>query len=129
MTTLPANEHRVETRIEVEETVFIEALASTGTAPGNVIICNSLDLSANGIQVVVDDEISAGSILRLCIDMKNQEPIFLVGEIMWKRPDPDSTGHRLGFLLFESDDTDIQRWKELMAALLAQPITRPEGYD
>jgi len=129
MTTSPVDEHRVETRIEVEETVFIEVLASTGNSPGNVIMCNSLDLSANGIQVVVDDEISAGSILRLCLDLKNQEPIFLVGEIMWKRPDPDSAGYRLGFLLFESDGTDIQRWKELMAELLAQPVPRPDGYS
>ena len=129
MTTLPGNEHRVETRIEVEETVFIEVLASTGTSPGDVIICNSLDLSANGIQVVVDHEISVDSILRLCIDIKDQEPIFLVGEIMWQRPDPDSAGHRLGFLRFESDDTDIQRWKALMAVLLAQPTPRPEGYN
>jgi hypothetical protein len=50
---------------ENAETVFIEVLATTGTSLGNVIICNSLDLSANRIQVVVDDEISAGSILRL----------------------------------------------------------------
>ncbi|XOV87722.1 MAG: PilZ domain-containing protein [Pseudomonadota bacterium] len=119
MTTLPENEHRVETRLELEETVFIEVLASASNSPGNVIMCNSLDLSANGLQVVVDEEIAAGSILRLCVDLHNADPIFLVGEVKWKRPDAASDAYRLGFLLFESDDTDIQRWKEIVADMLA----------
>jgi hypothetical protein len=35
-----------------------------------------------------------------------------------ERPDPETEGFRIGFLLFESDDTDIQRWKELVAHML-----------
>jgi hypothetical protein len=41
-----------------------------------------------------------------------------VAEVKWKRPDPETEGFRIGFLLFESDDTDIQRWKELVAHML-----------
>lgn len=115
------NEHRVETRLELQETIFIEVLASDVTRPGSVIMCNSLDLSANGLQVVLDDEITAGSIFRLCIDMQENDPIFLVGEVKWKRPDPEGDGFRIGFLLFESDDTDIGRWKHLVADLLEAP--------
>lgn len=118
MTTSRENEHRVETRLELEETIFIEVLASSDDSPGNVLMCNSLDLSANGLQVVVDEEIIPGSIFRLCVDLKDAEPIFLVGEVKWARPDVNSGGYRLGFLLFESDDTDIQRWKEVVAAML-----------
>jgi hypothetical protein len=119
MTTLQDQELRVETRLELEETVFIETLASDSTKAGTIIMCNSLDFSANGLQVVIDEDISLGSILRLCIDMKDADPIFLVAEVKWKRPDAESEGFRIGFLLFESDDTDIQRWKELVAELLS----------
>jgi hypothetical protein len=119
MTILQKNEHRGETRIELEETVLIEVITSTSSAPGDVVICNSLDFSANGLQVVVDDDIATGSIFRLCIDLRDQDPIFLVAEVKWKRLDTDTNGHRLGFLLFESDDTDIHRWHALVDQRLA----------
>ncbi len=118
MTTSQVHEHRVESRLELEATIFVELLASDSHSEGTIIMCNSLDLSANGLQVVVDDQIPAGSIFRLCIDLKTAEPIFLVAEVMWLRPDPESDSYRIGFLLFESDDTDIHRWKQLVADML-----------
>ena len=114
MTTSQDLEHRVESRLGLEATIFVEILASDGNNAGNVLMCNSLDLSANGLQVVVDDAMPAGSIFRLCIDLKDADPMFLVAEVRWQRPDPETDGFRVGFLLFESDDTDIQRWKELV---------------
>ena len=117
MATSPGNEHREETRIEQEETIFIEVLSSEEDK--GVIMCTSLDLSANGLQVVVDNDIPLGSILRLCIDLPDKDPIFLVGEVMWKRPDTDSDSKRLGFLLFESDDSNIEEWKLWMADALS----------
>ncbi len=120
MTTSP--EHRIETRLELEETVFIEVLSAASESQASVVMCNSLDLSANGIQVVVDQDIALGSILRLCIDMPEQEPIFLVGEVKWKRADTATGGIRLGFLLFESDDSDIAEWKQWIADTLNKSI-------
>lgn len=119
MTISPGQNHRIETRLDLEATIFIEVLASESELAGEVILCNSLDLSANGLQVVVDNEIDKGSICRICIDLKDSDPIFLVGEVMWERPDDDPDAVRLGFLLFESDDSDIRRWKELVAEMLA----------
>ncbi len=118
MTNSPENKQRIEARLEKETTIFIEVLASDRQSAGTVIMCNSLDLSANGLQVVVDDHIVAGSIFRLCIDLKDADPIFLVAEVVWQRPDPDSDAYRIGFLLFESDDTDIARWKNLVADMM-----------
>ncbi len=118
MTTSQDQNHRVETRFELEATIFIEIIASDSSSSGSVIMCNSLDLSANGLQVILDEEISIGSILRLCIDLKDADPIFLVGEVKWQRPDAETGGYRIGFLLFESEDTDIERWKALVADLL-----------
>lgn len=118
MTTSQDPNNRVQTRLDLEETIFIEIIASDSTSAGSVLMCNSLDLSANGLQVILDEEISLGSILRLCIDLKDADPIFLVGEVKWERPDPESGGFRIGFLLFEAEDTDIQRWKDLVASLL-----------
>ena len=117
--TISRENNRVETRLDQEETIFIEVIASDSRSAGSVIMCNSLDLSANGLQVILDEEISVGSILRICIDLKDEEPIFLVAEVKWQRPDEETGGFRIGFLLFESEDTDIVRWKQLVADLLA----------
>ena len=119
MTTLQDQNNRAETRLDLEETIFIEIIASDSRSEGSVIMCNSLDLSANGLQVILDEEISLGSILRLCIDLPTTDPIFLVGEVKWIRPDEAAGAYRIGFELFESEDTDIQRWKEMVADLLA----------
>jgi len=119
MTTLQVHENRLETRLDLEATIFVELLSSDKHNPGTIVMCNSLDMSANGLQVVVDDEIPAGSIFRLCIDLKDADPIFLVAEVKWQRPDPDTDAYRIGFLIFESDDTDIERWKLLMKDMLA----------
>lgn len=118
MTNSPEDKLRIENRLELEATILVELVASHHQDPGSVIICNSLDLSANGLQIVVDDEIQAGSIFRLCIDLKDADPIFLVAEVKWQRPDPDSDAFRIGFLLLESDDTDLERWKKLVADMM-----------
>jgi len=120
MMTSADSEHRIETRLEIAETIFIEVLSTSADHhnTSNIIICNSLDFSATGLQVVVDEEIAVHSILRLCIDMHDRDPIYLIGEVMWQRPDTDSEGFRIGFSLFESDDTDYQSWKEIVADLL-----------
>jgi len=117
MTTSQDQNNRIETRLDLEETIFIEIIASDSTSAGSVIMCNSLDLSANGLQVIVDEEISVGTILRLCIDLKDADPIFLVGEVMWQRPDAETGGYRIGFSLFEAEGTDFDRWKELIVSL------------
>jgi len=110
MTTSP--EHRIETRLNLEATIFLEMLSDQT----DILMCNSLDLSATGLQVLVDDEIETGSIVRLCIDLAKRDPIYLVAEVMWVRPDHKEEATRLGLSLFESDD--IGAWKELVAEML-----------
>lgn len=115
-------EERADTRFESQFTIFIERVSSSvdNSSPANVIVCNSLDLSAKGLQVVVDESIEIETILRLCLDIKDRDPIFVVGEVKWQRPDTETDGVRIGFLLFESDDTDIDAWKQAIEELASK---------
>lgn len=117
MTTSPPSEIRGEPRIELRETVLVEVISSTENAPGSVIVCHSMDFSASGLQVVVEDDMPPGSIFRLCIDLTGQPPIFLVAEVMWRRHNKGGSGYRLGFALFDAEGTDIERWRDLMSRL------------
>lgn len=119
MTTSQENKQRREERVELEATILIEIIAARSSQPGDVIMCHSLDLSRSGLQVVLDEDMDIGSIFRLCVDLPDAEPIYLVAEVKWRRPDAETDAWRIGFALFESDGTDIDRWKDTVETLIA----------
>ena len=112
-------ERRSETRINEQTTIFIEVCSANfdNSSPAKVIICNSLDISANGIQVQMDEEVAIGTILRICAQSPNSDhDLYLVGETKWIKPEDDH--FNIGFELYEAEDTDIASWKELIATML-----------
>jgi len=107
---------RTESRIPEKTTIFLETMSCEGeNYQPRIIICNSLDISANGIQVQVDEMVVVGSILRLCAGVLNQD-LFLVSEVMWVKE--DGSQFNIGLAIFEADDTDIIAWKKLIASKL-----------
>ncbi len=120
MTISPENEQRIERRIKLEETVFIELLSAE--ADQNIIMCTSIDFSANGLQLVVDKEIPPDSVIRLCIDLSQHEPMFLTAEVRWVTTDPDKDEIRVGLSLYESEDSDIEDWQTCFADMLSIDI-------
>lgn len=109
---------RQEYRLDARETVFIEL---TSAEPGDdtpplIVISNSLDISANGLRIITDRDLTIGSILRACVQFKNPEDrLLLVTEVKWSRPHDQAGEFVVGLSLFESEGTDIQRWKEAIA--------------
>lgn len=111
---------RSELRIAEQATIFIELQAADydNSAPANILICNSIDLSANGMQIQLDREVPVGSIFRLCVDFSDKyDAVYLVGEVKWIRRLENE--YSIGFELFESEQTDIEAWKLMIAKRLA----------
>lgn len=114
------NEKRSETRLEQKTTIFVEVCSSSfdNSTPGSVIICNSLDISANGIQVEMDQEVPIGSVLRLCAEIHDSDQaLYLVCETKWVREDGDH--FNIGFEIYDAENTDIVGWKNIIADMLA----------
>jgi len=114
-----ADERRTETRIDKQTTIFIEVCSgdSDDNASPQIIICNSLDLSANGILVQMDNKVAIGSILRLCAELPDEETaMYLVGEVKWVTPCDDH--FNIGFELYDAENTDIVGWKNIIAKML-----------
>ena len=114
------DDRRSEMRLPVARRVFIEVAAGSadGREPPRILVCQSVDFSANGLQVQVDDPLPVGAILRLCAEPgAGRAPHYLVGEVRWVRP--ATQGHCVGFGLFASEQTDIEAWKETIAGKLA----------
>jgi hypothetical protein len=110
--------NRQELRLNRNETIFIEVYSTYPSSPENtkILICNSVDLSANGIQARIDEKLPIGAIYQLGVEIHaTNERLHLVGEIKWLRDAEDGEGYAVGVAFFESDDTDIERWKTHIA--------------
>ncbi|MFT5579050.1 MAG: hypothetical protein ACI9WS_001808 [Paraglaciecola psychrophila] len=110
---------RGENRVTRETTFFVEVYSadSQGIDPAKVIVCNSLDISAGGIQLQMDRALAVGSILRLCADIdRSEDVLYLVGEVKWVTAEDDF--FNLGFELYDAVDSDINGWKNQLAKIL-----------
>ncbi|HET8707827.1 MAG TPA: PilZ domain-containing protein [Pseudomonadales bacterium] len=111
-----SSEKRSENRIRREEQLYVEIMASSydESLPGAVVACTTCDISPNGLQVKMDQPVQAGAILDLCIEMqRSSKRFFLTGEVKWVRENEDGLSWRVGFLLFDGINTDIEEWKAL----------------
>ncbi len=114
-----SNERRSETRINEKTTVFVEACSASfdNSSPAEIILCNSLDMSANGILVQMDQSVEIGTILRICAEFgEEREPLYLVGEAKWVQPQDNY--YNVGFELYDAENTDIVSWKRVIASML-----------
>ncbi len=121
----PGKERRSELRLNENATVFIEVCSADydQSSPANVIICNSLDISANGIQVQMDQEVAVGSILRICAELdSDDDTLYLVGEVKWVKFHEDQ--YHIGFELYDAENTDISGWKSIIASRLNASDTK-----
>lgn len=112
---------RSEFRLPDSAIVFVEVRAASpdGSQPAEIVACDGIDLSANGLQVQLDRALAVGSILRLGARPGADAPaMHVVGEVRWVRP--WQAGWSIGFALFDSEGTDIVAWKQFVAARLGQ---------
>jgi len=113
------DERREEARLNLGAEIFIEIESAEpgDSRPAKVIQCEAVDLSANGLQVLLDTPLNTGAIHTLIVDIDQREDVYrLTAEVRWVRPHSD--GYLIGLLLYESDGTEIIDWKLSMASFL-----------
>lgn len=87
-----------------------------------LLVGDSLDLSANGIRAVVDRELPLNAIYELAVDLGQQEKLFLVGQVRWTAKAEGSDAYYVGVEILDSAGSDVQQWKLQVAELL---LTEP----
>lgn len=109
------NEQRQEFRLEQKQTIFIEVknrYVSEGVSQTRLLICNSSDLSANGIRAIIGEEIPVGAIYQLAVELiERSETLCLAAQVKWIKPINEGASFEVGLMILESDDTDIEAWK------------------
>ena len=115
---IPVDE-RASPRIEKDVTIFIEmqSASTEDQSEEDIVICKSHDLSSQGLQVAIDRNIHEGRILRICLDVKNKDPIFVVAEVIWQHQDKDTKDYHVGFKLLDSKGTDLTDWQQAISEI------------
>ncbi|HSC75712.1 MAG TPA: PilZ domain-containing protein [Pseudomonadales bacterium] len=119
--------NRSELRICKEVAVFVETHSSpAGDARSpNIIVSKTVDISANGLQIVMDKPAAPGSILQVCVEFTGHPTHYhLTGEVKWVAKIGRENDFLVGFLLLESDQTDIEIWKHRVAMLMEDPANQ-----
>lgn len=113
---------RKHLRLPLENTVYIELVSpefgSNDTA--TIVRCKTLEVSREGLRVQLDQPLLTGSILQLAVELPAADTLYLVGEVAWCRPIPGTgtePGWAAGMSLLNADDSDIDTWRTLIAAM------------
>jgi len=113
---MATEEQRQEYRLETQLIVFLELGEENDQQP-TIVISRSLDISANGLRIITDRELTPGSILRSCIQNRDATQQFtLITEVKWLQPWHNPNEFLVGLALFESEDSNIVEWKEFIAS-------------
>lgn len=113
------DERREEARLNLGAEIYIETVSQEPGEknPSVVLKCECVDLSANGLQVLVDEALVVGAIHTLLIEFDSKEkPFKLIAEVRWVKP--HAQGYLIGLSLYDSEGTEIIDWKFMMAKSL-----------
>ena len=104
---------RSEHRLEQDHTIFVELVAGSvvDASESVIVICKSLDLSTTGVQVLMDQSIPIGNIIRLCLDTRGRVPIFVAAKVIWQRESTHQGEFHVGFMVLKSSGTDYDAWQ------------------
>ena len=113
------DEKREEARLNVAANIYIETVSKEpgSSHDAQVVEWECIDLSANGLQVLVPEPLKPGAIHTLIIDIeKNSTNYRLIAEVKWVKP--YHSGFLTGLMLYESDGSEIIDWKLMMSKFL-----------
>ena len=113
------DEQRMHYRFGGSETFFIEYYNDGNQTPVKMLLCHSVDLSANGLKVRVSKDLPINAIYAISVETDALEaPLTLAGQVRWQTEIPGSDDFYYGIELLDSDGTDIVKWKLYVAQQL-----------
>ncbi len=110
------DERRHGTRLLRDEQAVVKIIASPETPAlvGVSVDCSTVDISADGLRLLLECPVVRGSHLALEVEMSdNRERYFLRGEVAWSR-ETEATGvFLIGVHLLDDTACQLDRWRGL----------------
>lgn len=114
-------QRREHLRLPIESTTFIELLSPRlgQNDSGRTAVCKTVNVSRGGLQVTLAEELTAGSILQIGVDLPGAETtLYLAGEVRWCLPSKEVQNPWMaGFKILNAENSDIAHWEELIASM------------
>jgi len=108
------NERRQHSRLDRDEKLFLQVTRCDEDEDlvGTTVLCETIDVSANGLKLHTRKEVVVGVELDLWVNIDGRAgKFFLTGTVKWSRP--EAGGHCSGIEVLERENTDIRGWHEL----------------
>ena len=109
---------RKHLRLPVEARTFIEVEAAgpEGGSEPRLVTCHTLDVSREGVKVMIAEQLMVGTILQIGVDLPDSSnTLYLAGEVRWCLQVEDSWS--AGLKLLDSAGSDTGRWYALLDGL------------
>jgi Tfp pilus assembly protein PilZ len=116
-----SEQRRKHLRLPLESTTFIELQSPRmdQASSRRTITCKTMNVSRGGLQIVLEEELTVGAILRIGVDLTGaNDTLYLAGEVRWCLPSKDAQDPWMaGFQVLNADNSDIERWVALIGAM------------
>lgn len=114
-------QRRKHLRLPIESTTFIELLSPRmdQSHSGRMVTCKTLNVSRGGLQVILAEKLTVAAILQIGVDLPTAtDTLYLAGEVRWCLPSNDEhLPWMAGFQILNANDSDIEQWVALIAAM------------
>ena len=92
-----------------------------GSCPARVIATRTIDLSCQGMRLLVEDELEEGRLFDICVELRDHPRRFLLtGETRWCRPHSPGPDYEVGLEIQEGEGTDYLVWAEVIAGVVGE---------
>lgn len=108
-------ERRRNERLHRRESVSVQIVLpdSQGDSRSQVLETVTVDISREGIRLLMAAPLEQNRILDLCIEIEGQSRRFLlIGETCWCRYSDLEQMHEVGLQIMDGDGTDYPAWSE-----------------
>lgn len=106
---------RKEQRIGSQIHIFIELTARSADAlqEGEVLRCDTMNLSPEGLGIIADKALFTGSILQIGAELVSEAPpLFMAAEVAWCAAIHKEKAFLAGLHLLPASDSDQLQWYE-----------------
>ena len=120
----PYDDRRKAPRSDIQDTLFIKSISSSQVTSlsSELKTCNTVNVSAYGMQVIIDFELLVDSDIALWIyEEANDERILVNGTVRWTSKAPGESKYLIGIELNEDSVDPIKDWLEKNNPEAAQP--------
>ena len=111
-------DRRKDSRKLLSEKILIQIVSTSKdqSLAGKTVPCTTRDVSANGMQIQLNQPVVEGCVLELWIaSIGTKEKFYLTGNVMWSKAGETENSYLIGIQLQNDPASDLAAWQKHFA--------------